>query len=130
MTTNQQRTGAVIWQTHVLEVNREGYSAPVLSEAAGVRQYVVSFADSLVAVAADDGRLLWRHPRQVRVAASYTPMERLLPQFEKLPPGARIVSHQFSIPGIRHDESINLRSDETGDQHRLFLWTTPLRRAL
>jgi outer membrane protein assembly factor BamB len=69
-----KRTGVVIWQTHVPEVNREGYSAPVVSEAAGVRQYVVSFADSLLAVAADDGRLLWRHPRQVRVAASYTPM--------------------------------------------------------
>jgi outer membrane protein assembly factor BamB len=69
-----KRTGAVIWQTHVPEVNREGYSAPVLSEAAGVRQYVVSFADSLLAVAADDGRLLWRHARPVRIAASYTPI--------------------------------------------------------
>jgi hypothetical protein len=66
------------------------------------------------------------------VIAVYLPsplLERLFPQFEKLPPGVRIVSHQFSIPGIRHDKTINLRSEETGDRHRLFLWTTPLSRA-
>jgi outer membrane protein assembly factor BamB len=63
------------------------------------------------------------------VVVTYLPsplMERLLPQFEKLKPGSRIVSHQFEIPGVRPEKSVTSRSNVDGDQHRLFLWTTPL----
>jgi len=54
-------------------------------------------------------------------------MERLIPQFEKLKPGARIVSHQFEMPGVKADEMLIVESKEDGDKHRIFLWTTPLK---
>lgn len=65
------------------------------------------------------------------VIAAYLPaplLERLLPQFEKLKPGSRIISHQFAIPGIIPDERSSPMSNEDGDRHRLFLYTIPLRR--
>ena len=55
-------------------------------------------------------------------------MERLLPQLEKLKPGSRILSHQFEIPGVKPDESWVVESKEDGDKHRIYLWTTPLKR--
>jgi SAM-dependent methyltransferase len=65
------------------------------------------------------------------VIAVYLPsalLERLLPQFEKLKPGSRIVSHQFEIPGLKPEQELTLPSKEDGEKHRLFLWTTPLKR--
>jgi len=55
-------------------------------------------------------------------------MERLIPQFEKLKPGSRIISHQFEIPGVKPDKTLIVESKEDGDNHRIFLWTTPLRK--
>ncbi len=55
-------------------------------------------------------------------------MERLIPQFEKLKPGSRIVSHQFEMPGIKPDKTLIVESKEDGDQHRILLWTTPLKK--
>ena len=55
-------------------------------------------------------------------------MERLIPQFDKLKPGSRIVSHQFEMPGIKPDQEIHLESKETGEKHRVLLWTTPLKK--
>ena len=53
-------------------------------------------------------------------------MERLLPQFQKLKPGTRIVSHQFEIPGVPARQTLTVESKEDNESHRLFLWTTPL----
>ena len=55
-------------------------------------------------------------------------MERLVPQFEKLKPGSRIVSHQFELPGVKPDRDITVNSEETGQAHRILLWTTPLKK--
>jgi hypothetical protein len=55
-------------------------------------------------------------------------MDRLIPQFEKLKQGSRIVSHQFEMPGIKPDKTLIVQSKEDGDNHRIFLWTTPLRK--
>jgi outer membrane protein assembly factor BamB len=55
-------------------------------------------------------------------------MERLIPQFEKLKPGSRIVSHQFEMPGVTPDRSIVVESNEDGEEHRILLWTTPLKK--
>ena len=55
-------------------------------------------------------------------------LERLIPQFEKLKPGARILSHQFEMPGVKPDQTWVMESQEDGDKHRIFLWTTPLKR--
>jgi hypothetical protein len=56
-------------------------------------------------------------------------LQRLRPQFERLKPGSRIVSHQFEIPGFRPEKTLLVRSNEDGDQHRILLWTTPLKNA-
>jgi SAM-dependent methyltransferase len=51
---------------------------------------------------------------------------RLLPQLEKLPPGSRIISHQFGIRGIKPDKIVEVDSKEDHHKHKLFLWRTPL----
>lgn len=56
-------------------------------------------------------------------------LERLRPQFAKMKPGSRIVSHQFQMPDVEPDQTITLESAETGDRHTLYLWTTPLKAA-
>jgi len=56
-------------------------------------------------------------------------LERLRPQFAKMKPGSRIVSHQFLMPDVEPDQVITLESSETGDRHTLYLWTTPLKTA-
>jgi outer membrane protein assembly factor BamB len=53
-------------------------------------------------------------------------LARLRPQFDRLKPGARVVSHQFPIPGLRPATSLDLVSTEDGDRHRVFLWKAPL----
>ena len=53
---------------------------------------------------------------------------KLLRQLEKLKPGARIVSHQFPIEGIRPERVVRYRSSEDGIEHTLYLWTAPLKR--
>jgi cyclopropane fatty-acyl-phospholipid synthase-like methyltransferase len=53
-------------------------------------------------------------------------LQRLLPQFKKLKPGSRIVTHQFSIPGIEPVRTLKFVSEETGAEHAIYLWTTPL----
>ena len=55
-------------------------------------------------------------------------LEKLLPQFEKLKPGVRIVSHQFAIPDVVLQNTVKLASPDDNASHTLFLWTTPLRR--
>ena len=54
-------------------------------------------------------------------------MERLVPQFKNLMPGSRIVSHQFEMPGIEPDKIEEVHSKQTGETHRILLWTVPLR---
>jgi tRNA G46 methylase TrmB len=55
-------------------------------------------------------------------------LKRLVPKFEKLKPGTRIVSHQFQIPEIPPEKTIVVESVETGAKHTVYLWTTPLRK--
>jgi outer membrane protein assembly factor BamB len=61
-------TGAVVWKSvfgSLGEGGRAGaaFSSAVISEAAGVRQYVQLHGQGLVGIAADDGRLLWHFHR-------------------------------------------------------------------
>ncbi len=55
--------------------------------------------------------------------------KKLLPQFEKLKPGSRIVTHDYDIEGIEADKSIQVISNEDNASHTLFLFTTPLKPA-
>lgn len=59
-----KKTGDTIWRCAVPEIGSRGrdgagYSSMVISEGAGVRQYVQILGRGAVGVAADDGRFLW-----------------------------------------------------------------------
>jgi SAM-dependent methyltransferase len=51
---------------------------------------------------------------------------KLFPQLEKLKPGSRIVSHDFRMRGIKPDKVIRLNSNYDQQEHKIYLWTTPL----
>jgi len=53
--------------------------------------------------------------------------ERLRPQFDKLPPGSRIVSYAYSIPGVKPVQEKTVRGKD-GVEHRMLLWVTPLKK--
>ena len=53
---------------------------------------------------------------------------KLIPQLEKLKPGSRIVSHDFRMRGVKPDKTVEVKSDEGSRQHKVFLWTTPLKK--
>jgi SAM-dependent methyltransferase len=54
-------------------------------------------------------------------------MKKLLPQFEKLKPGARLVSHEYAVPGCEADAALRVTSNEDNVSHTIFLYTVPLR---
>jgi outer membrane protein assembly factor BamB len=61
----------------------------------------------------------------VDVVALYLPEElltRLKPQLHKLRPGARVVSHQFRIPGWKADREMKVSSSEDKGDHLLYLY--------
>jgi precorrin-6B methylase 2 len=53
---------------------------------------------------------------------------RLIPQLEKLRPGSRIVSHDFSMKGVKPDQVARMTSVEDENQHTVYLWTVPLKK--
>ncbi len=63
-----KKTGAVIWKTELPDLGGKGgdgagYTGAVVSNAAGVRQYVQLLGRGIVSVAAGDGKLLWFYNR-------------------------------------------------------------------
>jgi precorrin-6B methylase 2 len=53
---------------------------------------------------------------------------KLIPQLKKLRVGSRIVSHDFRMKGVKPDKVVNLISSEDNAQHKIFLWTAPIKR--
>jgi hypothetical protein len=53
---------------------------------------------------------------------------KLIPQLEKLAPGSRIVSHDFDMKGVEPDRVIELTSTGDGGEHKIYLWTCPLKK--
>jgi len=53
--------------------------------------------------------------------------EKLIPQLEKLKPGSRIVSHDFSMPGVKPDQVVDFTCQD-GGSHTIYFWTTPLKK--
>ncbi len=53
---------------------------------------------------------------------------KLIPQLEKLKPGSRIVSHDFDMEGVTPDKVVELDSTENSVGHKVYLWTTPLKK--
>lgn len=63
-----RKTGATIWKSAMPQVGGNGldgagYSSIVISQAAGVRQYVQLVGRGVIGVAAEDGTLLWGYNR-------------------------------------------------------------------
>jgi len=55
--------------------------------------------------------------------------EKLLPQFEKLKPGSRLVFHDYGLEGFKADKTLYVISNEDNIGHTLYLYTTPLNRS-
>lgn len=49
-------------------------------------------------------------------------LEILVPKFKKMKKGARIVSHDYMIPGLSPSEIYKVRSIETGRLHTIYLY--------
>lgn len=72
-----KKTGDVIWKTDVEGADLgnagkdgAGYSSIVISNAAGVKQYVQLVGRGLIGVNADDGKLLWNYNRIANTTAN------------------------------------------------------------
>ena len=52
----------------------------------------------------------------------------LIPQLEKLKPGSRIVSHDFDMEGVQPDKVVKTDSNEDDKEHKIYLWTSPLKK--
>lgn len=59
---------------------------------------------------------------------------RLIPQLEKLKPGARIVSHDFDMEGVQWEKwwTVIAKDHRTPEnrEHYVYLWKTPLKKAV
>ena len=65
----------------------------------------------------------------VTLYLSPTMNRKLIPQFDAMPAGARIVSHDFDIPGIKHQTVVRFIPGGSYQRERtIYLWTTPLER--
>jgi outer membrane protein assembly factor BamB len=53
---------------------------------------------------------------------------KLIPQLEKMKPGARIVSHAFDMKGVVPEKEITYTSKEDEVERKLYLWTLPLKK--
>ncbi len=54
--------------------------------------------------------------------------EKLLPQFEKLKPGSRLIFHDYGLPEMEADKEVHVISSEDNASHTLYLYTAPLKR--
>lgn len=54
---------------------------------------------------------------------------KLVPQLNKMKPGSRIVSHEYSIRGYKPDKQITLKSREDNAEHTVYLWKIPLKKS-
>lgn len=53
-------------------------------------------------------------------------LQRLGPQLARLRPGARVLSHEFLIPGLPPAKTVRVKSTEDQAEHTIHLWIAPL----
>ena len=53
---------------------------------------------------------------------------KLIPQFERLKPGSRLVFHDYGLEGYAADKTVRITSNEDNASHTLFLYTIPLKK--
>ncbi|MBN2506550.1 MAG: PQQ-like beta-propeller repeat protein [Verrucomicrobia bacterium] len=68
-----KKTGALLWRSESL-ADPIHYSSPIVRDIGGVRQYIQLTAAHVAGIAADDGRLLWKHARRGQTAVIPTPL--------------------------------------------------------
>jgi outer membrane protein assembly factor BamB len=69
-----KKNGALLWRSKEV-TDPAAYSSIVVAEAGGLRQYVQTTGQSVIGVAAKDGKLLWRQPKpEFRTAVIPTPI--------------------------------------------------------
>ena len=68
-----RKTGKELWRCEEFQ-DSAGYSAIVIADIAGVRQYVQLTGSSVVGVSPNDGRLLWQASRKGQTAVVPTPI--------------------------------------------------------
>jgi outer membrane protein assembly factor BamB len=66
-------SGELLWRSKEF-TDSAAYSSIVIATIGGVKQYVQMTGSSVAGIAAEDGKLLWRQPRQARTAACATPL--------------------------------------------------------
>ena len=54
-------------------------------------------------------------------------MDRLLPQFQQMKEGCRIVSHEFWLEGVEPDDVVELDNPERERTSSIYVYRTPLR---
>ncbi len=68
-----KRTGALLWRSQGF-TDPPHYSSLIVAQIGRARQYIQLTAESVVGVAAADGKVLWRAPRKGRTAVIPTPI--------------------------------------------------------
>jgi outer membrane protein assembly factor BamB len=68
-----KQTGATVWQSKDF-TDAAAYTAPIMSEYGGVRQYMTLTAENVAGVNANDGSLLWKAARKGETAVIPTPV--------------------------------------------------------
>jgi SAM-dependent methyltransferase len=53
---------------------------------------------------------------------------RLVPQFEKLKTGSRLVFHDYGLEGFKADRTLRVVSNEDNVGHTIYLYTIPLKK--
>ena len=68
-----KKTGALLWRSKGF-TDAPHYSSLIVAEIGGVRQYIQLTAESVVGIAAADGKVLWRAARKGKTAVIPTPI--------------------------------------------------------
>jgi outer membrane protein assembly factor BamB len=69
----KKHTGDLIWKSAIPEGDDAAYSSVVISNAAGVKQYVQFLGKGLVGVDAANGKMLWRYDRTAQNSPANIP---------------------------------------------------------
>jgi outer membrane protein assembly factor BamB len=109
-----------------------GYGIDIDTECVKLAREAVAEAKVGDLVTIEKGDLFDADFSKADVLALYllpTTMQKLIPKFEKLKPGTRIVSHAFLIPGLKPEKVVSVTSTEDEQERKLYLWTVPLTKA-
>jgi SAM-dependent methyltransferase len=56
-------------------------------------------------------------------------LEKLIPQFDEMAPGSRIISHDYRIAGCKSDKTVQVMTGDPIDpSHFVHLWVAPLKK--